>query len=276
MKKVWFITGASKGLGLALVKKLLAEGHSVAATSRSIDSLIQAVGASSSLFLPIQVDLTSESSVQQAMTLTHQTFGKLDVILNNAGYGIGGSIEELSDAETRTSFDVNVFATLNVIRKAMPILRQQRSGHIINIASIAGFSANTGWAIYAASKFAVVGLSEVLAEDVRELGIKVTVLEPGAFRTSFLTEESLVFAQEQIADYQSIRDSHDKYRHMNGTQIGDPDRAAEVILSLTTMENPPVRLFMGSDAYKRATQKVGILQQELEEFKTISQSTDFQ
>ncbi len=276
MKKVWFITGASKGLGLALVKKLLAEGHSVAATSRSIDSLIQAVGASSSLFLPLQVDLTSESSVQQAITLTHQTFGKLDIILNNAGYGIGGSIEELSDAETRTSFDVNVFATLNVIRKAMPILRQQRFGHIINIASIAGFSANTGWAIYAASKFAVVGLSEVLAEDVRELGIKVTVLEPGAFRTSFLTEESLVFAQEQIADYQSIRDSHDKYRHMNGTQIGDPDRAAEVILSLTAMENPPVRLFMGSDAYKRATQKVGILQQELEEFKTISQSTDFQ
>lgn len=276
MKKVWFITGASKGLGLALVKKLLAEGHSVAATSRSIDSLIQAVGASSSLFLPLQVDLTSESSVQQAITLTHQTFGKLDIILNNAGYGIGGSIEELSDAETRTSFDVNVFATLNVIRKAMPILRQQRFGHIINIASIAGFSANTGWAIYAASKFAVVGLSEVLAEDVRELGIKVTVLEPGAFRTSFLTEESLVFAQEQIADYQSIRDSHDKYRHMNGNQIGDPDRAAEVILSLTAMENPPVRLFMGSDAYKRATQKVGILQQELEEFKTISQSTDFQ
>ncbi|MDR6193762.1 SDR family NAD(P)-dependent oxidoreductase [Siphonobacter sp. SORGH_AS_0500] len=276
MKKVWFITGASKGLGLALVKKLLAEGHSVAATSRSFDSLVQAVGASSSSFLPLQVDLTSESSVQQAITQTHQTFGKLDVILNNAGYGIGGSIEELSDAETRTSFDVNVFATLNVIRKAMPLLREQRSGHIINIASIAGFSANTGWAIYAASKFAVVGFSEVLAEDVRELGIKVTVLEPGAFRTSFLTEESLVFAQEQIADYQSIRDSHDKYRHMNGTQIGDPDRAAEVILSLTTMENPPVRLFMGSDAYKRATQKVNLLQRELEEFKAISYSTDFQ
>ncbi len=276
MKKVWFITGASKGLGLALVKKLLAEGHSVAATSRSRDSLVQAVGAASSQFLPLEVDLTSESSVQQAITQTHATFGQLDVILNNAGYGIGGSIEELSDAETRTSFDVNVFATLNVIRKAMPILREQRSGHIINIASIAGFAANTGWAIYAASKFAVVGLSEVLAEDVRDLGIKVTVLEPGAFRTSFLTEESLVFAQEQIADYQSIRDSHAKYRHMNGTQIGDPDRAADVILSLTTMENPPLRLFMGSDAHKRATQKVGLLQQDLDDFKSISYSTDFQ
>lgn len=276
MEKVWFVTGASKGLGLSLVKKLIATGQRVAATSRQVESLVEAVGTSSDQFLPLQVDLTNEASVREAVQKSQETFGALDVVVNNAGYGIGGSIEELTDAETRTSFDVNVFGTLNVIRAVMPYLRQQRSGHIINIASIAGFAANTGWAIYGASKFAVVGLSEVLAEDVKEFGIKVTVLEPGAFRTQFLTKESLVFAQNPIEDYQAIRASHAKYATMDGVQQGDPERAADVMLELAAMEQPPVRLFMGSDAYRRALQKLEIIRQDLETYQNLSFATDFQ
>nr|WP_255157883.1 SDR family NAD(P)-dependent oxidoreductase [Siphonobacter sp. BAB-5385] len=257
-------------------KKLLATGQRVAATSRQVESLMEAVSTPSDQFLPLQVDLANEASVREAVQKTQETFGALDVIVNNAGYGIGGSIEELTDAETRTSFDVNVFGTLNVIRAVMPYLRQQRAGHIINIASIAGFAANTGWAIYGASKFAVVGLSEVLAEDVKEFGIKVTVLEPGAFRTQFLTKESLVFAQNAIEDYQAIRNSHAKYAAMDGVQQGDPERAAEVIVQVAAMEQPPVRLFMGSDAYRRALQKLEIVRQDLETYQKLSFATDFQ
>ncbi|MBL4678444.1 MAG: SDR family oxidoreductase, partial [Mucilaginibacter sp.] len=184
-KRTWFITGASKGFGLSLVKQLLAAGQRVVATSRNLTELTTAAGNAGENFLPLQVDLTSEQSVNAAVTAAHDKFNSIDVVINNAGYGIGGSIEELTDRETRDSFDVNVFGTINVIRSVMPILRAQQSGHIFNIASIAGITGVTGWAVYAATKFSVVGLSEVLADDVRSFGVKVTVVAPGAFRTSF-------------------------------------------------------------------------------------------
>lgn len=274
-KKVWFITGASKGLGLSLVKKLLQEGHQVAATSRTAEALTAAVGTTSSDFLPVQVDLLSESSIATAVQETIATFGRVDVVVNNAGYGIGGTLEELENSEIMQSFEVNVFATMNVIRAIVPQLRSQRSGHIINIASIAGFAAATGWAVYAATKFAVVGLSEVLAEDLAEFGIHVTVVEPGAFRTNFLTPDSLSLPANPIADYTTVRASHARYLTMDGTQAGDPDKAATAFIELANLEQPPVRLFLGSDAYKRATQKVALIQQGLEEWKTTSESTDF-
>jgi NAD(P)-dependent dehydrogenase (short-subunit alcohol dehydrogenase family) len=208
-RKVWFITGASKGLGLSLVRHLLAAGEFVAATSRNRDALVRAIGAETDTdqFLPLAVDLINERSVADAIQQTTDRFGRVDVVVNNAGYGIGGSIEELTDQETRASFDINVFGTLNVIRAVLPQLRKQHSGHMINISSIAGLTANTGWAIYAATKYAVVGLSEVLAADVRSFGIKVTVVAPGAFRTSFLSPESLVIAKNPIDTYQDVRAS---------------------------------------------------------------------
>jgi NAD(P)-dependent dehydrogenase (short-subunit alcohol dehydrogenase family) len=184
--KVWFITGASKGFGLSLVKQLLDAGQLVAATSRNQQELTEAVGSNSTNFLPLQVNLVNESSVSLALQHTYETFGRIDVVINNAGYGIGGAIEEVTDQETRQAFDINVFATLNVIRFVMPYLRKQRFGHIINIASIAGITGGTGWAVYAAAKHAVIGLSEVLAADVKALGIKVTAVAPGAFRTRTL------------------------------------------------------------------------------------------
>ncbi|WDF77415.1 SDR family NAD(P)-dependent oxidoreductase [Mucilaginibacter sp. KACC 22773] len=274
-KKVWFITGASKGFGLSLVKQLLDAGQLVAATSRNRQELVAAVGSNSADFLPLQVDLVNGSSVSLALQHAYETFGRIDVVINNAGYGIGGAIEELTDAETRSAFDVNVFATLNVIRFVMPYLRKQRSGHIINIASIAGITGGTGWAVYAAAKSAVIGLSEVLALDVKSLGIKVTVVAPGAFRTSFLTADSLTVTQNPIAEYEDVRHSHCKYLSMNGQQAGDPEKAAASIINVVYEENPPLRLLLGGDAYNRALTKLDGLYKEIHEWENTTCATDF-
>ncbi|WP_158825864.1 oxidoreductase [Mucilaginibacter lacusdianchii] len=275
-KKVWYITGASKGLGLALVKKLLQAGYRVAATSRSVETLQDAVGTGKEdSFLPLEVDLADSASITASVQQAVQHFGRIDVVVNNAGFGIGGSVEELSEKEVADSFGVNVFATINVIKSALPYMRKQQSGHIINISSIAGFAAATGWAMYAATKFAVIGLSEVLADDVRELGINVTVVAPGAFRTEFLSEQSLVLSENKIDDYQAIRDSHSRYLNMNGKQAGDPQKAADVFIQLAEMPEPPVRFFMGTDAYNRAVQKIDLLTSELEKWKELSFVTDF-
>jgi NAD(P)-dependent dehydrogenase (short-subunit alcohol dehydrogenase family) len=274
--KVWFITGASKGFGLSLVKQLLDAGQLVAATSRNQQELIEAVNTKSNNFLPLQVDLVNESSVSLALQHTYETFGKIDVVINNAGYGIGGAIEELTDQETRMAFDVNVFATLNVIRFVMPYLRKQRSGHIINIASIAGIAPGTGWAVYGAAKYAVIGLSEVLAADVKSLGVKVTVVAPGAFRTSFLTPDSLTMTNNPIADYEDVRATHAKYLKMDGEQAGDPEKAAASIIGIAGEANPPLYLLLGGDAYNRALTKLDALHREIEAWKDLTCSTDLE
>ena len=157
----------------------------------------------------------------------------------------------------------------------LPLLREQGSGHIINVSSIAGFAPATGWSMYAATKYAVMGLSEVLAQDVKDLGIYVTVVAPGAFRTAFLTEDSLVFSSETLEEYKAVRESHAKYATMDGQQQGDPDKAADMFIQLAAMKQPPVQFFMGSDAYNRARQKVEQLSENLEQFKALSAQTDF-
>lgn len=273
-KKVWYVTGASKGLGLALVKKLLAEGYRVAATSRTLSSLTQAVGTGKTAdFLPLEVDLGSEQSVADSMSATHAAFGRIDVVVNNAGYGIGGAVEELSAQEVSQSFNVNVFATITVMQKALPYLRAQGSGHIINIASIAGFAGGLGWAVYAATKSAVIALSEITALDVKSLGIHVTAVAPGAFRTQFLTPESLVLSEKKIADYEDVRASHNKLLSMDGRQAGDPDKAADAMIAIAESAAPPVLLFLGEDAYNRAGVKVEQIKGQLEDWKELSFST---
>jgi len=275
-KKVWFITGASKGFGLSLVKQLLDAGEFVAATSRNRKELIEAVGIAAGNFLPLQVDIVNESSVSLSLQHAYEVFGKIDVVINNAGYGIAGAIEELTDKETRQAFDVNVFATFNVIRCVMPYLREQRSGHIINISSIAGIAPGAGFAVYAAAKHAVVGLSEVLAADVKSLGIKVTVVAPGAFRTSFLTPESLVVTKNPIDDYKDVRIWHQKFQKMNGEQAGDPEKAAASIIKIAYEENPPLHLLLGGDAFNRALNKLNMLNQEIRLWDEFTCATDFE
>jgi NAD(P)-dependent dehydrogenase (short-subunit alcohol dehydrogenase family) len=277
-EKIWFVTGASKGLGLTLVQKLLASGTPVAATSRSINELKQAVGYEGPLFLPLAVDLKTESSVGEAVTKAVETFGRIDVVVNNAGYGMAGSLEELSDAEARENFDVNVFGALNVIRTAMPVLRKQRSGHILNIASIGGFTgAFPGFGIYCATKFAMVGFSESLAAEVASFGIKVTVVEPGYFRTQFLAAGSLAVPKNEIAEYEEVRKVQSLHQNdLNGQQAGDPEKAAEVMIRVADDENPPMHLFLGQDSYDLAYAKMDQVKKDLEAWEELATSTAFE
>jgi short-subunit dehydrogenase len=260
--RTWFITGASKGFGLSLVKQLLQAGQNVAATSRDLKALVNAVGVSGANFLPLEVELSNEDSVGCAIHQTNAAFKSIDVVINNAGYGIGGSIEELSDRETRNSFEINVFGTLNVIRMVMPYLRSQMSGHIINIASIAGITGTSGWSVYAATKFSVVGLSEVLAQDVAEFGVKVTVVAPGAFRTNFLNADSINIAQHSIPEYTEVHHAQKMLLQKDGKQIGDPEKAAAAIIEIAHLEKPPLYLLLGDDAYNRAMTKLDKLKKE--------------
>lgn len=275
-KKVWLVTGASKGLGLSLVNKLLKEGYKVAATSRTIENLETEVGTSAN-FLPLEVNVTDEKSVSDAIGKILEKFGTIDVVVNNAGYGQLGTLEELSDREARDNFDVNVFGLLNVVRNVMPHLRSKKSGHFINISSIAGFlGAFPGWGIYNATKFAVAGLTEALSAEATSLGIKATIVYPGYFKTNFLLKGSLHLAENPISDYKTARDLevvHDT--KIIGNQPGDPEKAALAFIQLAETQNPPLHFFMGSDSFGMAKNKIGILQSELSTNEILSKSTDF-
>jgi NAD(P)-dependent dehydrogenase (short-subunit alcohol dehydrogenase family) len=272
--KIWYITGASKGIGFALAKQLLTKGHRVAATSRSL-SAFSGLIEYGDRFLALEVDLKSEASIAASIKKTVDTFGMIDVVVNNAGYGLGGAIEELSQEEIDENFEVNFFAVVRVIRQALPHLRKQRSGHIINIASIAGFAPGSGWAIYCAAKFAVGGLSEALANDLKPLGIHVTNVMPGGFRTNFARADSIVFSQNRIADYDYLRQSHQNMKRSDGAQLGDPNKVADAFIRLVRTQNPPVDLFLGSDAFARAELKIDQLTNQMNQWKEISISTDF-
>ena len=218
-KKVWYITGASKGLGLALIKSLLKKGHQVAASSRTLPALIEAVGKDHPDFLPLEVDLSSEPSVATSVSNTNQHFGSIDVVVNNAAFGIGEN-------------------PILVIQKVMPYLRAQGSGHIINIASIAGFAGATGWA-------------DLMAQETCSPGIHVTTVAPGAFRTQFLSKDSPALPR------------HATYLSIDGKQPGDPVKAAAALLQIAASPEPPALLFLGSDAYSRATAKMTELSQQI-------------
>jgi NAD(P)-dependent dehydrogenase (short-subunit alcohol dehydrogenase family) len=275
--KVWFVTGASKGLGLSLVQQLLAQGYCVAATSRSKEELIKAVGHNDD-FLPLAANITSEASVQKAIDETVNHFGQIDIVVNNAGYGLAGGLEELTDAEARKNFDVNVFGTLNVIRKVMPYLRAQQSGHIFNITSIGGFIGTfPGFGIYCATKFAVEGLTESLSTEIKAFGIKATAVAPGYFRTQFLSADSLNVPEKPIEAYAEVRESQAFHQNiMDGNQLGDPDKAALAIIQVAETENPPLHLFLGQDAYDLAYNKMNSVTQELEAWKSVTISTAFE
>jgi NAD(P)-dependent dehydrogenase (short-subunit alcohol dehydrogenase family) len=275
--KVWFITGASKGLGLSLVKRLLQEGYRVAATSRNLKDLITAVGPATDSFLPLQVDLINDKSVEQAITATITQFSVIDVVVNNAGYGQNGAVEVLNDDIVRQNFDVNVFAVFNVIRKVMPYMRKNRSGQIYNIASIVGFKGDyPGWSCYGASKFAVAGLTEGLSAEVKSFGVHATVVYPGAFRTEFLAPGSLVLAGDQIPEYREAQQSLDLHlNELAGKQEGDPEKAAIALIKVAETQNPPLHLFLGNDSFKFARDKIKAVEQDLQQWEEVSKSTGF-
>ncbi|WP_301162020.1 SDR family oxidoreductase [uncultured Winogradskyella sp.] len=277
-KKVWFITGASKGLGLILTKKLLLQGYNVASTSRNKHSLIKEIGEENENFLPIEMDLTKNENVKKAIETTISHFGKIDVLVNNAGYSQIGTLEELSEKEVEDNFKVNVFGSVNVIRNATQYLRKQKSGHIFNIASIGGYTGNfAGFGIYCSTKFAVAGFTEALAEEMKSFGIYTTLVYPGYFRTSFLSEGSVKTPNNPIEDYKTAREMEQAHlKDIDGNQPNDPEKGAEVLIALSKQENPPVHFFMGKDAYHYANLKIDTIQKTMKENLTLGISTEFE
>jgi NAD(P)-dependent dehydrogenase (short-subunit alcohol dehydrogenase family) len=275
--KIWFVTGASKGVGQRLVGQLLARGDCVAATSRTVASLTKAIGPAAERFLPLQVDLTSDQNVRTGIAQTIEMFGRIDVVVNNAGYAQQGTVEALSDEELRQNFNVNLFAPLMVLRHALPHLREQRGGHVINIASIVGYQAGyVGWGSYVASKFALAGLTESLAAEVAEFGIKATVVYPGPVRTEFLSSGALAVAKRQIDEYTEAKASLDLHLGtLHSRQAGDPDKLAMLIMQAVDVAEPPLHLFAGKIANELAAQKAAAVQLDLDAWKGSSEATDF-
>ena len=275
--KVWFVTGASKGLGLILVKRLLNEGYQVAATSRNKAALIDAVGSKSENFLPLEVNLSSEESLKTAVTSTLTKFKTIDVLVNNAGYGQGGAVEEVTDEEARKNYEVNVFGLLNVTRAVLPVMRKNESGHIFNISSVGGYvGAFSGWGVYCSTKFAVSAITEGLHADLKDLGVKVTLIYPGYFRTNFLDKESMMLPSKPIADYEGAKASMDYHvNSIDGNQPGDPEKAATALIKLSNETNPPLHMFLGTDAVGMAESKIESFSAEVKKWKQLSESTDF-
>jgi NAD(P)-dependent dehydrogenase (short-subunit alcohol dehydrogenase family) len=273
-QKVWFITGASKGMGLEVAKAVLAKGGKVIATSRSLYEQIDSIGEVSANFLPLKVDITNEKEVKLAIKKGIEAFGEIEVVLNNAGYNHLGNIEELSDAEFRETMNVNVFGMTNVIRQILPYLRKQKSGHIINTSSMMGYMSYPANGSYSASKFAVIGLSEALAQEVAPFGIKVTILAPGTFRTNFMSENSLAVSKNKIDDY-NLEQQVEIFRSHDGKQLGNPAKLAEVLYEISNLPEPPLHLPLGTDSYQSIIEQRKKEAIELEKWKELSLSTDF-
>jgi short-subunit dehydrogenase len=274
--KVWYVTGASQGLGLTLVKKLLNNGYRVAATSRNAQTLKNAVGViDTARFLPLAVDLNNLDCIDESIKQTLAAFGQIDVVVNNAGFGMAGTVEETEEQKIRDIINVNLLATIDVTKSILPVMRKQKSGYIFNIGSVAGFVGAPGWSIYSATKSAVAAFSEVLALDLKEFNIKVTVVEPSGFRTGFLTKDSLAYTESKIDGYQAVKDTQERYLAANGKQPGDPDKASEILIELAESEKAPLHLYLGQDAYNRASEKLKLMTAELEQWKETTISADF-
>lgn len=241
MSKVWFVTGSSRGFGRVWVEAALARGDRVAATARNEATLTSLKDAHGDAVLPLALDVTDKAAVDAAMRRAHEAFGRIDVVVNNAGYGLFGTIEEVSEEEARAQIETNVFGALWVTKAALPILRAQRAGHVIQISSIAGILANANLGLYHASKWALEGFSQALAAEMRDFNVKVTIVEPGGFTTDWGTT-SAVWAKPNPA-YEKIREAHAARRA--GMRRGDPRASAKALMNLVDMEEPPLRVMFG-------------------------------
>lgn len=274
-QRVWMITGASRGFGAKIVAAALEAGDAVVATARNPASLQEQFGQHANL-LAIALDVTNEEQAVAAAQAAIERFGRIDILVNNAGYGLLGAVEEASNAEVKHQFDTNVFGLLNVTRAVLPHMRARRSGHIINISSVGGYYAYAGWGVYGATKFAVEGLTEGLAQELAPLGIHATVVEPGFFRTDFLEGSSLVETRTRIDDYAStVGEMRSFAADVSGQQPGDPDKLAAAFIKLGHHAKPPVRLPLGTDTIARIAEKNAFVEAELKEWREVAASTDF-
>jgi NAD(P)-dependent dehydrogenase (short-subunit alcohol dehydrogenase family) len=277
--RIWFITGASRGLGAELVRAALKGGDKVAATARDPNMLTAKFGEHPNL-LPLRLDVTVEAQAQAAIAATVERFGRLDVLVNNAGYGLLGALEESSAEEVEKLYRTNVFGLLNVTRAALPVMRRQRSGHVINMSSLGGYQATAAWGIYCSSKAAVEGISEALAREGAPLGIRVTIPTPAFFRSEFLEGNSLVLTDIKIDDYQETVGVARDYVAMS---VEDPsagqagcslERLGEAIRMAVESDDPPLRLLLGKAALKRIAEKHANVDRDLDAWRAISEMVD--
>lgn len=273
--RTWFITGASRGFGTLIAERALRAGDAVIATARNPQDITDRLGEQPNL-LAVRLDVTREDEAHQAVAEGIKRFGRIDVLINNAGFGVLGAVEETSARETERLFATNVFGLLNVTRAVLPHMRAQRSGRVINISSIGGYQAYMGWGVYGATKFAVEGITEALHQELAPLGIQATVVEPGFFRTDFLDEQSLIKTKLELPDYdETVGKMRVFAEAANHAQPGDPLKFAEAMLALVNAPNPPLRLALGSDTVARIEAKNRLVAQELADWNELAFSTDF-
>jgi NAD(P)-dependent dehydrogenase (short-subunit alcohol dehydrogenase family) len=268
----WFITGAGRGLGRAFVDGALTHGDRVVATARKPDELARALEPHGDRALVLAMDVNDPVSVRAAVGRAIEEMGPLDVVVNNAGYGLAGGVEEVSEAQARAQFDTNFFGVLWVTQAVLPHMRERRSGHIIQISSVNGLTASTGLGMYSASKWALEAMSESLANEVRPFGIKVTIVEPGGFRTDW-RGDSMVRATE-IADYDGVLEARRKAHAKAGGAAGDPVLAAQRLIEIVRDPAPPLRLILGNNAFNQA---IATYENRLRDFATwesVSRSVD--
>jgi NADP-dependent 3-hydroxy acid dehydrogenase YdfG len=273
--RTWFITGASTGFGRLLAEEVLKAGGKVVATARNLDKVADLEAKYPQAAKAIALDVIDAGQVDSAVTQAFAQFGRVDVLVNNAGYGVAGAIEEVSEAEFMPMFETNVFGLLRVTRAFLPHLRKQRSGHILNLSSIGGVVASPGIGFYNATKFAVEGISEALAAELAPLGISVTIIEPGPFRTDFLGRSGVI-AKTRIADYDTTAGNMRKYFAENdGKQKGDPLRAVHAMMQVVESPNPPLRLLLGASALQRLRGKLGNWEKEIAAWEQVTTGADF-
>ena len=273
-QKVWFITGSSTGFGRELVEALLAQGQKVIATARKPEKLKVLKMEYPDLLGTLELDVTNPEQVRSAVSQAVDCFGGIDVLVNNAGYGLQSAVEEATDAQIRDQFEVNLFGALDVMRAVLPVMREQRSGHIMNVSSVGGFSGFASFGIYNGTKFGLEGVSEALALEAEHLGIKVTIIEPGAFRTDWAGRSMIKSAP--IADYHETSGAIRQWiSDIDGNQQGDPALGARAIIKAGLSENPPLRLVLGKDALDRIRQKIYTMSDELNRWEEVSVNTAF-
>ncbi|PJJ20985.1 NADP-dependent 3-hydroxy acid dehydrogenase YdfG [Janthinobacterium sp. 67] len=274
-KRVWLITGASRGIGALIAEAALADGNAVVATGRNAAAVVERLGTCAAL-LPLALDVTNEEQIRLGVRVALEHFGRIDVLVNNAGFGLLAAVEESGDADVRRMFDTNVFGLLNVTRAVLPTMRAQRSGHVINISSIGGYQAAAGFGVYSSTKFAVEGITEAMHTELKPLGIHATVVEPGYFRTDFLDASSLLVAPDEIGDYAATSGAVRRQAlALNHNQPGDPQKLAAAMLRVVDAPNPPLRLPMGTDTLAAIAAKNAFVAQEMEAWRDLSASTDF-
>lgn len=275
MNKVWFITGCSTGFGRELAKEVLAAGYRAAVASRNTDDVKDIVDAYPDNAVAVKLDVTEANEITAAVEQVQSKFGQIDVLVNNAGIGYFGAIEESEEDEVRRMFEINFFGLANVTKAVLPILRKQRSGHILNVASIGGLVGFPAVGFYNATKFAVDGFSESLSKEVAPLGIKVTVIAPSGFRTDW-AGRSANNSKIVIDDYKETAGTNkDNIRGYSGNQPGDPVRAAKAMIKAVESENPPLRLLLGEAALKGARNKLDVLKKDFDTWEETTVGADF-